>query len=265
MSAVDFNAACVALAHRLADASGEIALKHFRTTLAVEDKADATSSPVTIADKDAETAMRELIRKTFPQHGIIGEEHGTENDGAEWVWVLDPIDGTQSFINGVPLFGTLIGLLHNGVPWFGCINHPALKQRWIGGEGLPTTMNGAPCRVRTCTSLSAATVYATGPEYLTADEATAFERLSAQVKKRRYGGTDCFHYAMVASGWTDMACEARLALHDFAAVVPVVIAAGGIVTDWTGNAVVRGASGHILASGDAAAHANALKALAWVA
>lgn len=263
MAAVDFSAACVALAHRLADASGEIVLGHFRTSLAVEDKNDATRSPVTIADRDSEAAMRELIRKTFPQHGVIGEEHGDENPDAEWVWVLDPIDGTQSFINGVPLFGTLIGVLKQGVPWFGCINHPALNQRWIGGEGLATTMNGKPCRARATGALNTATVYATGPEYLSPAEAAAFERLSAQVKKRRYGGTDCFHYAMVASGWTDMACEARLMLHDFAAVVPVIKNAGGIVTDWNGKPLVKGSSGHILASGNQGTHAAALKALAW--
>lgn len=261
--AADFNAACIALAHRLADASGEIVLRHFRTALQVEDKADAIASPVTIADRDAETAMRDIIVKTFPNHGVIGEEHGSHNPETEWVWVLDPIDGTQSFINGVPLFGTLIGLLHQGVPWFGCINHPALNQRWVGGAGQPTTMNGARCRARTGTALARATVYATGAEYLTAAEAAAFDRLAARVKKRRFGGTDCFHYAMVASGWTDMACEARLALHDFAAVVPVIQNAGGTVTDWNGGALAKGSSGHILASGDATLHGEALKALAW--
>ncbi|MBM3513213.1 MAG: histidinol-phosphatase [Alphaproteobacteria bacterium] len=261
--AVDFNAACVALAHRLADTSGEIVLGYFRKPLAVEDKADAISSPVTIADRDSEAAMRDIIRATFPDHGVIGEEHGSHNPDAEWTWVLDPIDGTQSFINGVPLFGTLIGLLHMGVPWFGCINHPALNQRWIGGANLPTTMNGEPCRVRAGSALAQATVYATGAEYLAPDEAAAFDRLAAKLKKRRYGGTDCFHYAMVASGWTDMACEARLALHDFAAVVPVIQNAGGTVTDWTGRALVKGSSGHILAAGDAPMHAAALKALAW--
>ncbi len=263
MTAKDFNAACVALVHRLADTSGEIVLGHFRTSLRVDAKADETGSPVTIADRDAETAMSDIIRAAFPDHGVIGEEHGSHNPNAEWVWVLDPIDGTQSFINGVPLFGTLIGLLRNGVPWLGCINHPALGQRWIGGGGAPTTMNGRPVRTRACADIAKATVYATGPEYLRADEAAAFERLAQASMKRRYGGTDCFHYAMVASGWTDMACEARLALHDFAAVVPVILNAGGTVTDWNGRPLTRGSTGHILAAGDAAVHTQALKALAW--
>jgi histidinol phosphatase-like enzyme (inositol monophosphatase family) len=263
MAATDFTAACVALAHRLADASGEIVLGHFRKPITVEDKADAIASPVTIADRESETAMRDIIRKTFPNHGIIGEELGDDNPGAEWVWVLDPIDGTRSFINGVPLFGTLIGLMRAGTPWFGCINHPALNQRWIGGSGLPTTMNGHPARVRPCRDLSAATVYATGHEYFTADETVAYNRLARKVKHRRFGGTDCFHYAMVASGWTDMACEVVTALHDFAAVVPVIVGAGGTITHWNGQALKQGSTGHILASGDARVHAAALKALAW--
>lgn len=263
MTANDFTAACVALAHRLADISGEIALRHFRTPLKVDAKADDIASPVTIADRDAEAAMAAIIRTTFPDHGVIGEEHGSHNPDAEWVWVLDPIDGTQSFINGVPLFGTLIGLIRHGAPWLGCINHPALNQRWVGGGGLATTLNGQPVRARRCATLNQATVYATGPEYLRPEETAAFDRLASAAKKRRYGGTDCFHYAMVASGWTDMACEARLALHDFAAVVPVIENAGGVVTDWSGQPLRRGSSGHILAVGDAHIHADALKALAW--
>src|SRR5262245_22002641 len=121
---------CIALVHELADLSGSIVLQHFRKSLAIDAKADA--SPVTIADRDAEAAMRERIRARFPTHGIIGEEHGAERADAEWVWTLDPIDGTVSFINGVPLFGTLIALLHRGTPWLGCINHPALRERWLG-------------------------------------------------------------------------------------------------------------------------------------
>src|SRR5262249_19432262 len=141
-----FAARCVALVHELADISGVIALQHFRTGFTVDHKSDA--SPVTIADRDAESAMRDVIRRTFPEHGIIGEEHGSERADAEWVWTLDPIDGTVSFINGVPLFGTLISLLQAGKPWLGCINHPALKERWIGGAGEPTLLNGKAVRTR---------------------------------------------------------------------------------------------------------------------
>jgi histidinol phosphatase-like enzyme (inositol monophosphatase family) len=261
MSSDTFSAACVALAHRLADASGEIVLGHFRTNVAVDSKSDA--SPVTVADRDSEAKMRELIARAFPDHGIIGEEHGSHCPDAEWVWVLDPIDGTQSFINGVPLFGTLIGLMKNGVPWLGCINHPALSERWIGGAGQATTLNGRPAKTKPCSALSEARLYSTGPDYIHGPSTVAFERLAQAVKKQRYGGTDCYHYAMVASGWTDMACETGLKLHDFVAIVPVIQNAGGIVTDWRGQPMTQRSLGDTLACGDARIHGPALAALAW--
>ena len=260
--------ACVALIHHLADLSGAIALQHFRTSFAVDTKDDA--SPVTIADRDAEAAMREAIRKAFPTHGIIGEEHGSERTSADWLWILDPIDGTASFINGVPLFGNLIGLWRrdkdgNARPWLGCINHPALKERWIGGEGLPTTLNGKSARVRSCQTLAQATVYATGASYFTDEEHALFGGLERAVHRRRFGGTDCYHYAMVASGWTDIACEAGLKLHDYAAIVPVLEAAGATVSDWTGAPLTLESEnvgrGRVLACGDKAVHAAAVKAL----
>ncbi len=261
MSSDTYSAACIDLAQRLADASGEIILGHFRTNIGVDSKADAT--PVTMADRDSESKMREMIAARFPDHGIIGEEHGSDRPNAEWVWVLDPIDGTKSFINGVPLFGTLIALMHKSIPWLGCINHPALNQRWVGGAGQATTLNGKPCHVRSCQTLKAATVYATAPGYMTPDESAAFERLSQAVYHRRYGGTDCFHYAMVASGWTDIACERVSELHDFAPLAPVIENAGGIVTDWNGKPLTQTSAGHVLAMGDRTLHAAALKALNW--
>jgi len=260
--------ACVALIHRLADISGVIALQHFRKPLTIDAKADA--SPVTIADRDAETAMREAITKDFPDHGLIGEEHGRERSDADYLWILDPIDGTQSFINGVPLFGTLIGLWKRDKsgqmrPWLGCINHPAMKERWIGGEGVPTTLNGALVTSRACPALSQATVYSTGPEYFTTVEGNTFSLLERAVQKRRYGGTDCYHYAMVASGWTDMVCEGGLKLHDYAAIVPVLTAAGATVTDWNGAMLdldsEKTVGGCVLASGDKRAHDEAVKVL----
>jgi histidinol phosphatase-like enzyme (inositol monophosphatase family) len=256
-----FAAACIALVHRLADASGEIVLGHFRRGVSVDVKSDA--SPVTIADQDAEAKMRELIRIAFPAHGVIGEEHGSENPDAEWVWVLDPIDGTKSFINGVPLFGTLISLMHKGVPWLGCINHPALKERWVGGAGQPTTLNHQPCHVRSCPDLKSATVYTTDIQYFKPAELAAYERLGAAVGAHRSGGTDCYGYAMVAAGWTDVVCEHVSQLHDFAALAPVIEGAGGIVTDWSGKKLKQHSSGHVLACGDRAVHAAALKVLNW--
>ena len=260
-SAAPYSAQCIGLAHRLADASGEIILGHFRKNITVDTKIDA--SPVTVADRDSEARMREMIAATFPDHGIIGEEHGQHRPDAEWVWVLDPIDGTQSFINGVPLFGTLIGLMHKGVPWLGAINHPALTERWIGGAGQATTLNGKPCKTRTCATLKHAVVYSTGPDYFSVDEAAAFGRLAAAAKNRRYGGTDCYGYAMVAAGWTDITCESVSQLHDFAPLAPVINNAGGIVTDWSGHPLTQHSAGRVLAVGDRSIHAAALKALDW--
>jgi inositol-phosphate phosphatase/L-galactose 1-phosphate phosphatase/histidinol-phosphatase len=254
---------CIALVHALADASGKIALQHFRRDVAVDSKSDET--PVTVADRDAEAAMRELIAHAFPDHGIIGEEHGRENGDAEWVWTLDPIDGTVSFINGVPLFGTLIALLHRGVPWLGCINHPALDERWIGGAGHPTTLNGTPVRTRACAALNRATLYSTGPEYFSARDLAAFERLARGVGRRRYGGTDCYAYAMVAAGWTDMVCETVSCLHDFAALGPVIAGAGGIVTDWSGRPLDIHSKGDVVALGDPRLHRAALDLLSAAA
>jgi inositol-phosphate phosphatase/L-galactose 1-phosphate phosphatase/histidinol-phosphatase len=268
MAGAGFSQACVSLVHRLADVSGAIALEHFRTPLAVDAKTD--SSPVTIADKDAEAAMRGAIRAAFPDHGIVGEEHGREQMDAEWIWILDPIDGTKSFVNGVPLFGTLIGLWQRQAagpakPWLGCINHPALNERWLGGVGIPATLNGKAARTRACTNLAEATLYLTAPDYFTPPERQAFERLERGVHRRRYGGTDCYHYGMVASGWTDIACEAGLKLHDYAAVVPVLESAGAIITDWNGAALnlesETTVNGCVVACGDRQTHAAAVKLL----
>jgi histidinol phosphatase-like enzyme (inositol monophosphatase family) len=269
MADAGFSQACVALIHRLADASSAIALKYFRTSaLSIDAKSDA--SPVTVADRDAESAMRDAIRAAFPDHGIIGEEHGREQTDAEWLWILDPIDGTASFINGVPLFGTLIGLWRRDaqghtLPWLGCINHPALNERWIGGKGTAATLNGRAARARACAQLAEASLYVTGPDYFTAAERARFERLERAVARRRYGGTDCYHYGMVASGWTDIACEAGLKLHDYAAIVPVLQAAGAVITDWNGAALniesEKTVNGCVLACGDQRTHAAALRVL----
>jgi inositol-phosphate phosphatase/L-galactose 1-phosphate phosphatase/histidinol-phosphatase len=262
-----FDQTCVALIGRLADAGGAIALQYFRKNVPIDAKSDAT--PVTVADRDGESAMRERIARAFPDHGIVGEEHGVERFDAEWVWILDPIDGTKSFINGVPLFGTLIGLWRRtatgAVPYLGCINHPALGERWVGGAHLPTTLNGVPVRARPCADLAQAAVYTTAAEAFGDAEKAAFDRLKHAVRQARYGGTDCYHYAMVASGWTDIACESHLKLHDYAAIVPVLLGAGASVTDWNGQPLALESEttvhGQVLASGDARVHAAALNVL----
>lgn len=250
--------ACVALAHTLADAAAKITLPYFRANLTIEDKSD--DSPVTRADRETEAALRKLINEAFPSHGIIGEEYGAENEGAEFVWVLDPIDGTVSFINGVPLFTTIVGILKDGVPWFGLVDQPVLKDRWVGGAGCPTTHNGQPSTVRACESLDHASVYITAPDFFSADELVCVERLTSAVKLRRFGGTDCYHYGMVASGWTDMACE-KLSVYEYGAMVPVIENAGGIMTDWQGKPLTGTEERQVLASGDQRVHQAAVDVL----
>lgn len=248
----------LALANRLADASGVVVRKYFRTPLDIDDKAD--DSPVTIADRGAEEAMRAIIAETFPDHGIIGEEFDAVRPDAELVWVLDPIDGTQAFITGKPSFGTLIALMKNGRPWLGVIDQPIIGERWIGAAGHGTTLNGAPAATRDVADVTVAALYATTPEMFVGDDKATFQRLYDRVKTPRYGA-DCYAYGLLSAGFIDVVCEADLKLHDWAAVVPVVENAGGVVTDWTGAPLRKGADGHILAAGGPAIHAAALSVL----
>src|SRR5690606_18573354 len=174
-SAAGGPAGFVALAERLADSAGAIVRRYFRSAVEVVDKPDL--SPVTIADREAEAEMRRLIRAAHPDHGIIGEEHGAERPDADWVWVLDPIDGTKSFVTGRPLFGTLIALCHRGRPVLGVIDHPALGERWLGVTGAATTMNGKPVRVRGCADLGHAALFASSPHQFHGAAFDAFERV----------------------------------------------------------------------------------------
>jgi histidinol phosphatase-like enzyme (inositol monophosphatase family) len=247
------------LAEALADAAGGVVRRYFQTGIEADDKAD--QSPVTLADREAESVMRALIAARAPEHGIIGEEHGRENAGAEHVWVLDPIDGTKAFLTGKPLFGTLIGLLHRGVPVLGIIDQPVLGDRWLGVAGRPTTRSGRAARVRPCAGLGQARLSTTGPQYFSEEKRRAFERVAGQVKLLSYGG-DCYQYGLVASGSIDVVIESGLKLHDFAALVPVVTGAGGVMTDWQGRALDANSEGDVVAAGDARVHAAALEALA---
>ncbi|NFV78649.1 histidinol-phosphatase [Magnetospirillum aberrantis] len=249
----------VALAGRLADAARPVIRKYFRTPVTVDDKAD--SSPVTIADREAEATMRAIISETFPEHGILGEEHGRHNTDAEWVWVLDPIDGTKAFITGKPSFGTLIALAHRGKPVLGVIDQAILDERWLGGAGHPTTLNGQPARVRDCDALAKAYAYTTGPEFFDADTLPAWNRIAERVKQPRYG-CDCYAYALLTSGFVDLVVEAGLKPYDYAALVPVIENAGGTVTDWLGQPLTIASDGRVCAAGDARLHALALEVLA---
>lgn len=248
----------VDLASALADAAGAVIRRYFRHKVDVLDKADA--SPVTIADREAEAVMRRLIAAAYPDHGIIGEEHGAERPEAEFVWVLDPIDGTKSFISGVPLFGTLIALLERGRPVLGVIDQPISGERWLGCAGRPSSLNGAPIRTRACPTLAAATVFSTSPDMFIGDDAPRFARVRAEAKLVRHGA-DCYAYGLCALGFVDAVLEAQLKPYDFCAIVPVIEGAGGIVTDWQGKPPGLTSDGHILACGDPALHDQILARL----
>ena len=242
------------LAHRLADRAGEIQRRYFRTPVSVETKPDA--SPVTIAAREAEAAMRELIASAFPGHGILGEEHGTERVDAEFVWVLDPIDGTKSFITGRPLFGTLIALAHQGRPVLGVIDQSILRERWLGIVGRGTAHNGQPVRVRACPRLEDAVLLTTSPDLFEPEERAAFTRVHERVRLPLYGG-DCYGYGQLAMGFVDLVIEAGLAAYDFMALAPVIEGAGGELTDWHGRGLDMSSDGQVVAAGDRRAGAVA--------
>ena len=247
------------LAAELADAAGAVIRPFFRQNLQVDDKPDL--SPVTAADRAAETAMRRLIAARFPTHGIIGEEFGRERDDAEFVWVLDPIDGTKSFISGVPLFGTLIALARAGRPIVGIIDQPISRERWVGAAGRAATFNGEPIRCRRCPALAAATVFSTSPDMFKGADAAAHARVATAAKLVRFGA-DCYAYGLLAHGFIDLVIEASLKPYDFSAMLPVVEGAGGIATDWQGRPLGLDSDGRVLVAGDVRTHREALALLA---
>ncbi|MBL6957674.1 MAG: histidinol-phosphatase [Rhodospirillales bacterium] len=248
----------IEFAGRLADAVRPIALRYFRQPVDVAAKDD--DSPVTIADQKAETAMRALIEETYPDHGILGEEHGGVRTDAAYLWVLDPIDGTQSFVTGKPLFGTLIALLKDGVPILGVMDMPALDERWIGARGQTTTYNGAPVKVRPCTDLKQAWIYATSPHMFPEGDFEAFEALRKQCRRTIYGA-ECYAYGLLANGQVDLVVESTMQPYDFCALVPIVEGAGGMITDWAGGALKLETDGRVAAAGDAGLHEKAINVL----
>ncbi|QZH76336.1 MAG: inositol monophosphatase family protein [Erythrobacter sp.] len=241
----------IALIHRLADAARAEIRPLFRTLMDSESKGDST--PVTLADRNAEAAMRRLIEAEASADGIFGEEYGEKQGVSGRQWVLDPIDGTTAFLAGRPIFGTLIALLEGGFPVLGVIDQPILGERWLGVVGKPTTFNGQPVRTRLCPELDHATIATTGPHYFTVEQGDRFMALAGQTDhKRMVMGGDCYNYATLASGHIDIVAEAGLKLHDYAALVPVVEGAGGVMSDWRGEPLHAGSDGSVLALGDPA-------------
>ena len=237
------------LAERLADAAGAAIRPFFRAAYQSETKAD--SSPVTEADRAAEAAIRAVLEKERPRDGIIGEEYGATRGDAGRRWVIDPIDGTRSFMTGRPIFGTLIALIEEEAPIIGIIDQPILRERWVGARGRPTLFNGEVARTRNCGVLASAHLGTTSPYLFDSATRPGFERLAAAAGNLVLGG-DCYSYGLVALGQLDLVVEAGLKLHDFAALVPVVEGAGGIVCDWSGNPVSAQSDGKLVTAGDRA-------------
>jgi histidinol-phosphatase len=258
MPAIDF----AAFVNELATVSGETILPFFRTALSVEDKGRPGSfDPVTAADHAAETAMRALIRRTFPDHGIIGEEYGQERADAEYVWVLDPIDGTKSFISGMPAWGTLIGLLRSGEPVFGMMSQPFTRERFSGGGGASRYRGPAgerDLRARPCGRLSEAVLFTTSPRLMNDADRNSFGRVEDAVRLSRYGG-DCYAYCMLAAGHVDLVIETELKPYDVLPLVPIIVGAGGMITSWEGGAPHAG--GRVIAAGDKRMHKAAIELL----
>jgi histidinol phosphatase-like enzyme (inositol monophosphatase family) len=251
----------VALIARLADAAGETIRPYFRAEFGLESKADTT--PVTLADRAAEAAIRQLLEAARPEDGVIGEEFDDVRGDASRQWVIDPIDGTTSFVAGRPIFGTLIGLMQDGWPLLGVIDQPILRERWIGITGKATTLNGKPVCTRSCPALSEAILATTSPNCFSEHEAEHFMALAQKTAHRRliWGG-DCYNYALLASGHIDIVVEAGLKLHDFAALVPVVEGSGGRMCDWSGEPLTADSAGDVIAIGDPARLDDVLEALA---
>ncbi len=258
-----------AFLHELADASEQVVLRYFRIGLEVEDKSD--ESPVTQADREAEQALRELIQERFPEHGIFGEEHGHLGPEREWQWILDPIDGTRAFVSGLPLFGTLIALTHQGSLQLGLLNLPALGERWWSTSGnLAQHRQTRPhLQTRTCQTsrkqdLASCYAYSTDPSMFSEAQWHQAEQVYRSVKMRRFGG-DCYSYGLLASGHIDLVLEADLKLYDIAGPMAVVEASGGRVTDWRGNSPLEpGWDGTVLASASRELHQLALNQLTLV-
>ena len=257
MTVIDFTA----FIGRLATASGETILPFFRTSLGIDNKGGKEFDPVTEADRAAEAVMRRLIQANFPQHGIVGEEFGNEREDADYVWVLDPIDGTKSFISGFPTWGTLIALMHKKMPVFGMMHQPYIGERFSGDNGSAHYSGSAGHRrlsVRRCASLSDATLLTTSPLLMNEADRAAFDRVAGEVRLNRYGG-DCYSYVMLAAGHLDLVIETELKPYDIAAHIPIITGAGGIVTTWDGKPAQGG--GRVVAAGDPKVHEAALKLL----
>jgi len=257
----------LALARQVAEAAADAAAaalrSYFRRPLAAEHKSDA--SPVTEADRTAERAMRAVLREAFPDHGILGEEEGAERPDARYLWVLDPIDGTKSFLTGRPTYASLIALLDDGEPVLGLLGQPSLGERWVGVRGEPTRFfspvgGRAVARCRPCPTLAEAQLSVTTLDLFTPEDLSRWQQLAGRVAQVTWGG-DAYAHGLLALGFIDLIAEATYKIWDWAALVPVIEGAGGVITDWAGRPLRPGADGTVLAAGDGRLHGAALDLL----
>lgn len=238
----------IKLANTLADEAREIVKKYYRSAFDIEQKGDF--SPVTIADRNVEARIREILEKERPEDGIFGEEFGIKASKNGLMWVLDPIDGTKSFMMGRPTFGTLIALCEEDVPKLGVIDQAITDERWIGISGQQTTLNGKAVKTRPCASLNDAVICSTTPSMFD-NMPQYYERFyEGKMAHGLIWGGDCYMYGALASGYLDMTIEASLSPYDFAALVPVVEGAGGVICDYEGNALNLKSDGKVIALGD---------------
>ncbi len=258
MTAIDF----VAFVDELAAVSGETIRPFFRTALGVENKSRSGDfDPVTAADRAAEAAMRALIKRTFPEHGILGEEFPAEHPDAEYVWVLDPIDGTKSFICGLPAWGTLIALTRRGEPIYGMMHQPFTREHFTG-DGSAARYRGPAgdriLRTRPCGELRDAVLLTTSPLLMSDADRRCFTRVEQAVLLSRYGG-DCYAYCVLAAGHVDLLIETELKPYDVLPLIPIIEGAGGVITTWENGRPHAG--GRIIAAGDRRVHAQAMALL----
>jgi histidinol phosphatase-like enzyme (inositol monophosphatase family) len=248
----------VPFAERLADAARQCLLE--AAGVAPEPTAKGDGSPVTAVDRSVEDRLREMIGAAYPNHGIVGEERGFSAAGRQFVWALDPIDGTLPFLAGFPVYGTLIALLRDGAPVLGVIEMPGTGERWVGSEGQPTMRNGKPVHTRPCEDLTDALMSTSNPDFYGDDDRPALERMKAATRWCVYGGS-CMAYAQIASGRIDVGIDVNFDIYDFLALVPVIEGAGGVITDWEGQPLTMNSGARIIAAGDKRVHGRAMSLL----
>ena len=248
-------------ANHLADIASEISKKYYRIENGEIAKDD--DSPVTKADREIEEKIREAIFKNYPTHGIIGEEYGNYQENSDFVWIIDPIDGTSSFIVGRPIFGNLISLVIRNKVTLGIINQPINSERWIGIEGLGSWFNGTKIKTRNCQNISEAVLSSSSPFFFKDNNKTIFEKICTLTKYQKIGGVvyggDCYAYGCLASGFVDLIIEPELKIYDFASHIPIIKNAGGVITDWEGNELKIESNVRLIASATPKLHEEVLK------